>query len=270
MLQLTRTVRFSVNPGPATGEPANTFAAYPTMSGLGRHYELDARCVGDVDPRTGYFVNIKDIDHAARTLLIPAIERACRENPEMEPGELLANHLPALSEWMQRRGARVRSVRWKLSPFYSVEVDMQAPHTAVLRQQFEFAASHRLHCPELSDEQNREMFGKCTNPSGHGHNYRVEPAVEVPVGAPAGTTTFTLADLERVTAETIIKRFDHMHLNVDVPEFRTGTGLNPSVENIAKVCYDLLDAALRKEHPGVRLRSVTVWETEKTSCMYPA
>jgi 6-pyruvoyltetrahydropterin/6-carboxytetrahydropterin synthase len=71
--------------------------------------------------------------------------------------------------------------------------------------------------------------------------------------------------------ETIIQRFDHKYLNVDTQEFRAEAGgLNPSVENIAKVCFDLLAPAIRRAAPGVELRSITVWETDRTSCTYPA
>ncbi len=86
MIELTRTVRFSINPAvpsggassPPWGDPTNTFSAFPTMQGLGRHYELDIRCRGEADPVTGYFVNIKLVDVAVRMVAIPAIERACR------------------------------------------------------------------------------------------------------------------------------------------------------------------------------------------------
>ncbi|MFM9959039.1 MAG: hypothetical protein ACKVZJ_13315 [Phycisphaerales bacterium] len=79
MVELTRTVRFSVNDGAASlGEPAhNSFAAAPPMSGLGPHCELDVRCRGEVDPATGYCINIKDIDRAVRSAAIPAIAAAC-------------------------------------------------------------------------------------------------------------------------------------------------------------------------------------------------
>lgn len=279
MLLLTRTIRFSINDDADWGAPTNTFASFPTMRGFGRHYELDVRCIGEASPSTGYFLNIKDIDQATRATLIPMIERACREESGAFPGDVLARGMASLEAALVEGAsgsARLQGVRLRLSPYYSVEVLMSpapsqsATPVAILRQQFEFAASHRLHCAELSDEQNREMFGKCNNPSGHGHNYRVEPAVEVPVGAAAaGKKGFSLGDLERVTAEMVVKRFDHMHLNVDTAEFRTGSGLNPSVENIAKVCYELLAPAIRQMNPDVRLRCVTVWETEKTSCTYP-
>jgi len=274
MLRLSRTVRFSVNPGASTpgaaipgagashGPVRNGYAAWPAMRGLGRHYELDVVCRGEADPQTGYFVNIKEIDQAARRAALPLIERACAESPATEPGALMPGIVRALGSELV---GRLERVRWRLSPTYSVEMESDDMTSVTLRQRFEFAAAHRLHVPAMSDEENRACFGKCNNPSGHGHNYRVEPAVRVPLrdGAPA----FGLDDLERLTDEAIIERFDHTHLNTDTREFAVDGGLNPSVEHIAKVCFDLL--APRVKEAGAELASVTVWETEKTSCTYP-
>jgi 6-pyruvoyl-tetrahydropterin synthase len=73
----------------------------------------------------------------------------------------------------------------------------------------------------------------------------------------------------------IIQPFDHKHLSVDVPQFRCGGGpaghggVNASVENIARVCYENLAPALRRECAAAELRSVTVWETDRTSSTYP-
>lgn len=269
MLSLTRTVRFSINPDPVPwGDPTNTFAAFPTMRGLGRHYELDICCRGDVDPRAGYFVNIKAIDAAVRAVAIPAIERACRDRPAAEAADVLHDFMAPLHAALD---ARLAAVRWRLSPYHSVEMAPSAPSRVLIRQQFEFAASHRLHLPELSDQQNRESFGKCNSPAGHGHNYRVEPCVEVDLDA--GGPRYTLAALEHDTQRTIINRFDHKHLNQDAPEFavESGKGFNPTVENIARVCFDLLAPAISSSsRSAANLRSVTVWETDKTCCTYPA
>jgi 6-pyruvoyltetrahydropterin/6-carboxytetrahydropterin synthase len=280
MIELTRTVRFCVNPDTRPwGRADNTFASHPSMRGLGRYYELDVTCRGEVAPATGYFLNIKVIDQAVRTGAVPIIERACRERPEIDPAMLLGELLTAAN--MELKGT-VSRLRWRLTPYYSVEMSADTKNTVLLKQQFEFAASHRLHSPGLSDEQNRATFGKCNNPSGHGHNYRVEPCVAIELGGAAGASgapRFTLAELERLTNQTLIERYDHKHLNVDTPEFvcapvgeggRT-PGLNPSVENIAKVCYERLAPVIGAAVPGggVSLRSVTVWETDKTSCTYP-
>jgi len=238
------------------------------MLGIGRHYELDIHCRGEIDPSTGYFLNIKEIDRAVRATMIPVITTAAH-TPSADPAATLRDSLPSLNAEL---GGSVTSVRWQLSPYYSIEMS-PTPATArpvavaLLRQQFEFAAAHRLHVATLSDAENRELFGKCNNPRGHGHNYRIEPCVEVSVPT-TGTSPFNLLDLERLTAEVIIARYDHKHLNEDTQEFGSGPGgLNPSVENISKVCFDLLAPAIAAA--GAVLRSVTVWETDKTSSTYP-
>lgn len=275
MIELRRTVRFSINPTPQAqsdhdwGHPTNSFSAYPTMRGLGRHYELEVRCRGEIDPATGYFIDIKTIDRATRRAAIPRIAAACERDPHADPASILRDLLPHLADALHP--ARLASVRWLLSPYYSVQIGADDMSTALLRQQFEFAAAHRLHVPSLSDEENRRLFGRCNNPSGHGHNYRVEPCVEIPIPPPGHPPAFSLLDLERLTKAAIIDRFDHTNLNTDTEEFGDGPGrVNPSVENIARVCFDRLAAALAASKLPGKLRSITVWETDKTSCTYPA
>ncbi|MBY0310652.1 MAG: 6-carboxytetrahydropterin synthase [Phycisphaerales bacterium] len=280
MVELTRTVRFCIAEhaaarasGTAGTEPApayNTFAGHPLMRGLGRYYEIDVLCRGDVDRRTGYFLNIKVIDDAVRSVCVPVIAQACRERPWVDPTVVLRELVGPLNACLD--GA-VAEVRWRITPYYAVSMEIDPansstpPSAATLTQQFDLAASHRLHVPGMSDAENRAVFGKCNHPSGHGHNYRVEPSVLVPV-TPFGTP-FTLADLERITSREIVDRFDHKHLNVDLPEFDPARGgLNPSVENIAKVFFDRLAPAIDAEGKGAKLTAMTVWETDKTRCRY--
>lgn len=268
MITLSRTLRFAINPDapppPGVRDP-NGYGGVPAMRGLGRHYELEVVCKGDPSPATGYLINIKEIDLAARAEAIPRIAAACADRPAAEPGPILAEIIPPLND---RLAGRVHSVRWWLTPYYSVEMNAQALGTVLVRQKFDFCASHRLHMPNLSDEENRRCFGRCNHPSGHGHNYQVEPCVAVPVELSAAGR-FTLPDLERIADAVIVERFDHKHLNKDTAEFGP-QGVNPSVELIAKVCFDLLAAALRQEFPDVALRTVTVWETDRTCATYPA
>jgi len=278
MVTLSRLVRFAVNPpGPLPQEltapgaaDSNGFAGVPAMHGLGRHYELEILCRGEPDPATGYFLDIKVIDRAARMTVIPAITLACFETPHAQPQRVLAGAMIALDA--QLRGT-LYSVRWMLSPYYSVELTMQSTgsptHTALVRQRFEIAAAHRLNAPTLTDEQNRTYFGKCNNPSGHGHNYVIEPCVAVPVGADADSMAFTVSQLERLVDRAIIAPYDHKHLNIDTAAFDQSKpgGVNPSVENIAKVFFEALAPLVAAS--GVTLHSIRVWETEKTSASYP-
>jgi 6-pyruvoyl-tetrahydropterin synthase len=123
----------------------------------------------------------------------------------------------------------------------------------LLTGRFHFCAAHRLHLPRLSDEENRRLFGPCNNPAGHGHDYALEVTA---VAARAGGEGAVRETLERAVAERVLGRFDHRHLNVDVPEL---ANLNPTVEVVASLIWDLLDAAL----PERALWAVRLHETPK-------
>ena len=233
------------------------------MTGLGAHYELEVACRGNLGPQTGYLLDIKAIDRAARASAVPIIAEAFARSPQTQPGELLPSLVEAMAH--ELRGTDVALV-WKLSPYYRVEMSAADTRTVLLRQKFDFAAAHRLHNPDLSDEENRELFGKCNSPTGHGHNYQVEPCVAVTLDA-RGRQNLTARRLEELTARVLIDRFDHKHLNLDAPEFAPHTGVIPTVENIARVFFDLLAPHIKDA--GADLRSITVWETDRTSCTYP-
>lgn len=262
MTELRRIVRVVVNPdGADTG--SNGFAGRPAMSGLGRFYEIEVACRGEPDPVGGYLIDIKTIDRAVRSELAPAIARACADG-ETDAARVLSARLAALDEAV---GGLLASVRWSLTPSLAVEIAMSESTRATISQRFDFAAAHRLHVPSLSDDENRRLFGKCNNPNGHGHNYRLDVSISVPLGAAAPAVR--ISALEEVVDQAVVARFDHTHLNEDTPEFAAGTGLNPSVENIARVCHGLLADAIARLGAGVRLERVTVWETDRTCASYP-
>ena len=273
MLKLSRTVRLCVGDGSPAGGTcppemtrlSNTFAAWPAMRGLGRYYEIDVACRGDVDPVTGYFINIKQIDEAVRDRVLSYLEDliAGPEHPAAIPmGETMRSILTRLVEPLHDS---VERVRLRLTPYFCLDLRSDAMDHVIVRQQYEFAAAHRLHVPQLSEQENRELFGKCNNAAGHGHNYRIEVAVRAPID-PAGHI-FAVEELDDVVAEHVLGPLDHKHLNTDVPAF---TERNPSVENIAKVIWSMLDGKLDNlgSVEGVELDEVTVWETAKTACTY--
>lgn len=123
-----------------------------------------------------------------------------------------------------------------------------------------FNAAHRLFHPEWSDEKNREVFGKCSNPNFHGHNYVLETWVEGPVDELTGYV-IDLKVLKHIIRNEVIERFDHKNLNLDCPEFNT---LKPSAENIAIVTWRLIRKHL---DPQYKL-SVKLWETENNVVEY--
>ena len=274
MFRLTREVRFAVNAddparAPTSANP-NGYAGAPPLLGFGQFLALQVTLLGELDPSSHYLRNIKEIDQAVRRAAVPLLsERATaafrRRAPAADtpgPVSALLDTFAALrGAWP---GATLDALRLGLSPFLSLavlasEVDMPA---ARLSHKFEFSASHRLHNPDFTDEQNRRTFGKCSNPHGHGHNYELQ----VTLAGPPETVTGLLIDLpafEQIVATTVIDRFDHRNLNVEVADFND---LIPSVENIARVIYRLLKP--RFADAGAKLASVTVWETPKTWCEY--
>ncbi len=273
---LRRTVRFALLPpgaiDPLRTQRHNPSASWPAVvsdtGGLGAYQELDIEVVGVPDPVTGYLINITEIDSVVRECALPLLTDRFRSQflPDALPMDVLSS-LPLIAARIAiglptRAGRTLRSVAWRMSPTLSYTFEFAMPDHVQLRQRFEFSASHRLHCPELDAAANRALFGKCNNPNGHGHNYRLEVAVDVPL---LQQPRLTLDRIESIVDTAVIVRLDHKHLNSDVPEFAS---INPSVEHIARVCHQLLDPVLRAA--GGALHSVTVWETEKTCCTYPS
>lgn len=123
-----------------------------------------------------------------------------------------------------------------------------------------FNAAHRLFHPEWDDEKNREVFGKCSNPNFHGHNYVLETWVDGPVDELTGYV-IDLKILKHIIRNEVVERFDHKNLNLDCPEFKT---LKPSAENIAIVAWRLIREQLE---PQYKL-SVKLWETENNVVEY--
>ncbi len=123
-----------------------------------------------------------------------------------------------------------------------------------------FNAAHRLYDARWSDEKNFEVFGKCSNPNFHGHNYVLETWVDGPIDADTGYV-IDLKMLKHLIRDEISERFDHRNLNLDCPEFKD---LKPSAENIAYVIWHLLRPKLDAKYQ----LSVRLWETENNIVEY--
>ncbi|MDE3109678.1 MAG: 6-carboxytetrahydropterin synthase [Acidobacteriota bacterium] len=128
-----------------------------------------------------------------------------------------------------------------------------------LTRRYRFAASHRLHSRNFSDERNRELYGKCSNPHGHGHNYVVEVTVGGPVD-PATGMVANLGELDPFVQREVIEAFDQRYLNEEVPEFREAV---PTTENVCREIYRRL-----KSFPSARLERVRIEETSNNSFEY--
>jgi 6-pyruvoyltetrahydropterin/6-carboxytetrahydropterin synthase len=124
-----------------------------------------------------------------------------------------------------------------------------------------FNSAHRLSLPDLTDEQNFEIFGKCSYPNYHGHNYEVHVTLIGEIDARTGFV-YDIAKLKQIMKEEVIEPYDHRNLNLDTTDFKT---LIPTVENITKMIYTKISARIE---PNYSVK-VKVYETIRNYSEYP-
>lgn len=123
-----------------------------------------------------------------------------------------------------------------------------------LTRRAEFSASHYYHNPKFSEEENRRVFGKCSNPHGHGHNYTLEVTVKGEVD-PATGMVLNLKDLKKLLETEVLDAMDHKFLNAEVPAFAAAI---PTTENIAIEIWNRLAHKLAFG----KLHRVRLYETQ--------
>jgi len=123
-----------------------------------------------------------------------------------------------------------------------------------ITKKFEFSASHRYWKEEWSEEKNNQIFGKCTSPYGHGHNYELHVTISGRVDQDTGMI-INLSDLKK-HVNVVIEKFDHKFLNIDTPYFSKEL---PTTENIARILYDLIDSEL-KDKGEFELSKIRLYE----------
>lgn len=260
MIRLTREVRFSLIADSAEHSVTNSWGGWPSPTQIAPSMSLQCTLAGEIEPVSGYLCNIKLIDDVLRQRVI---KPACENYGEMSLEQLLQ------FAWQQSKDqfpehCHLQKMQLSVTPTLQYTCHEKDDTMVELTQQFEFSASHRLHNPELTDEENRRLFGKCNNPHGHGHNYVVMISIE---GKPGDDGRLVeLEHFNSIVKETVIDKMDHRNLNVELPEFKT---LNPSVENIAIVIWDSLREKIEgMAEDGLELRRIRVYETPKTWADY--
>jgi len=263
MHKLLRQVRFSVNPFLVEDcRGYNSFASRPAGEGLSIFLELSVEVTGPVGPATGFVVNVSEIDRNVREFAVPVFAERIKQNYQKakhigfsEIAELLRSAWNQLADKFGT--ASLSELSLKLNPFRKVALDSKDLDMVYFCEKFEFAATHKLWNDEFSEQHNLEVFGKCANPTGHGHNYIVEVTLQMP----ASRNDFRIGDFEKIVDDEFIRLVDHKNLNADVDQFGK---TNPTVENIAGFAWNQLVGKFGQ----TRLHRVTVWETDKTYCSY--
>ena len=263
MHKLARQVRFSINPFLDEGEEGyNSYASKPCGRGLCLYFGLWVELKGNVDEGTGFVVNVVDIDRAVRKIVVPIFLEHIKKSFIKAEHISLLNLCGVLKEaWKvlcdKFASEELCKLGLELNPFRKLTIESEDCEMFLFSEKFEFAAMHTLWNDAFSKERNIEVFGKCANPAGHGHNYIIEVTVEKPIDE----NEFSITGFQKTVEDEFIAAVDHKNLNVDVAEFAEK---NTTVENITALAWNRLKGGFH----GAELSSVTVWETDKTYCTY--
>lgn len=263
-MRLTRIARFSCghrfwNPDWSEDQNRRAFGQYASPYNHGHNYVLEVTVEGAVREDTGMVVNIAEVKRDIVEKVVQALDRKSL-NDEVPPFERIAPNLENLIRWIANRipapgGAKLCRLRLYEMPDFYAELSLgSAPRVEAgmltLTRGYHFSASHRLHSPHLTDQQNRELFGACNNPHGHGHNYELE----VTVGGEIDERTGMIVDidvLDEVVNREVIERYDHRNLNAELPEF---ANKNPTSEALLQEIWNRLQPKVPAKLVRVVLR----------------
>ena len=224
---------------------------------------LDIYYSGEIEKHDGMIVNLSDLKPILSNTLAPLDDSFLdRDLPYFQRHPPTAENLAQyLWDALPPRVGQGTLSRLRLQEtartFVEIHLIENSGTAMKLTRCYEFAAAHRLHVPQMSDAENTELYGKCNNPSGHGHNYGLEVTLEGIPNAKTGSI-ISLPDLDKIVDEEIFERFDHKHLNVDCPEFEN---LVPTSENLARVIFEILEKSLKER--GYKLAKIGLHETTK-------
>ena len=128
-------------------------------------------------------------------------------------------------------------------------------------RRYRFAASHRLHSAAFTEDENRDLYGKCSNPYGHGHDYVLDVTAVGRINPVSGQVVH-VPTLDRLVSEEVLKDFDHRYMNADLDEFQS---LVPTSENIIRVIEARLTTHWATAFPGEgpHLEGIRLRETKR-------
>jgi 6-pyruvoyltetrahydropterin/6-carboxytetrahydropterin synthase len=253
-----------------------SFGRYASDQPHGHNFVVEVAITGKVDETTGMVINMTEVDRLVRSRVIGELDGkylnrevaffAGRSPTTENLVEFVRAELEsALTEEAVLTAVTVRESerlwsRWESDRPSAPRLDKSM---MALTRAYDFSASHRLHAAGLSDERNRELFGKCNNPNGHGHNYEIEITIAGKPDERSGML-FSLDELDEAVRLEVLDIMDHKNLNLDVADF---ANVNPTSEMLAVVIWRRL--ARRLPTTGdPRLAKVVVRETARNSFEY--
>ena len=264
MHTLSRQIRFSLDPfSDMQTQGFNSYASKPCGNGLGIYFSLWVDLASELDRDTGFVVNVSQIDQAVRRDVVPLFENMIHETFQNRQTPTFISLVSVLKKsWGVLRDSFqpkvVSQLSLELDPFRRITIQSNEAKMFIVSEKFEFSAMHQLWNNKFDETKNFEVFGKCANTAGHGHNYILEVSVEKTIQSQDDRWH---SEFERDVKEHFLGLVDHKNLNIDVTEFKS---LNPTVENLSFMAWQKLHKKLK----NAKLHKVVVWENDRTFCSY--
>lgn len=262
---INRRAQFSAShrywlPELSDAENIERFGACTRSPGHGHNYVLYVSMAGELD-EYGMVLNLSDVKHVIKQEVTSQLDFAYLNDVWTEFQQSLPTTENMARVIWQRLSPHLPLVRIQLfehpelwSDYYGNDME------AYLTISTHFSAAHRLARPDLSYEENCEIYGKCARPNGHGHNYHLEVTIKGEVDPRTGMIADLVA-FQNAVDTYVVEPFDHTFLNKDIPYFGQ---VVPTAENIAIHIRDLLQEPIRQI--GAQLHKVKLIESPNNSC----
>ncbi|HEY9615784.1 MAG TPA: 6-carboxytetrahydropterin synthase [Microcoleaceae cyanobacterium] len=262
---INRRAQFSAShrywlPELSDAENLERFGACTRSPGHGHNYVLYVSMAGELD-EYGMVLNLSDVKHVIKQEVTSQLDFAYLNQVWTEFQHTLPTTENIARVIWQRLSPHLPLVRIQLfehpelwSDYYGNDME------AYLTISTHFSAAHRLARPDLSYEENCEIYGKCARPNGHGHNYHLEVTIKGEIDPRTGMIADLVA-FQKAVDTYVVEPFDHTFLNKDIPYFGQ---VVPTAENIAVHIRDLLQDPIRQI--GAQLHKVKLIESPNNSC----
>ncbi len=241
-------------------ENIEKFGTCSHFPGHGHNYVLFVSLIGELD-KYGMVLNLSDVKQIVEREVISQLDFSYLNDVWVEFQQTLPTTENIARVIWQRLAPYLPLVRVQLFESSELWADyMGNGMEAYLTISTHFSAAHRLAHPDLSEEKNFEIYGKCARPHGHGHNYHLEVTVRGEIDSRTGMIV-DLGALKQAIADYVVEPFDHTFLNKDIPYFAE---VVPTAENIALYISNLLRSPIQKL--GAWLYKVKLIESPNNSC----
>jgi 6-pyruvoyltetrahydropterin/6-carboxytetrahydropterin synthase len=241
-------------------ENADRFGACAKFPGHGHNYTLHVSMLGELD-EYGMVLNLSEVKHVIKQEVTGQLDFAFLNDAWDEFQTTLPTTENMARVIWQKLTPHLPVVNIRLSEHPELWADYQGNDMeAFLTVSTHFSAAHRLARPDLSPEENSQIYGKCARPNGHGHNYHLDVTVKGQIDTRTGMLV-DLGALNQAIVDHVTEPMDHTFLNKDISYFEK---VVPTAENIAFYICQILEPRVREL--GAELHKIKLYESPNNAC----